>query len=632
MALRLVQDDVSYLMNGMDGGNYIPQVPELTWEKRFGDCKAKSLLLLTMLRELGIEAEPVLIRTEGGDALPSLAPMPGNFNHVIVRAVIGGKNYWLDGTTSGVRLDSIDEVPRFFYGLPLREDGADLVKLDTRLQSAPDRSVRLTLDQRAGLRVPAIYDVTIELRGTGGARWRALADQGNDDMRKKSVTGIINSVIGDGQVVDQSIRYDAEKGVAVLTARGVLDTGWERDGKDYRFEAPAQAARQVGFEADRARAAWRAIPLNLSGPVYYASSTDVLLPEDAKVAFEGTPDPVTVTIGGVELSSNAKLAGPRLTVAQSMRSLDEELPADRIAPARRDLARFEKQLPVLRTSGDVRELWQYFGKDRARLSALEALYAKGIAEAEADDITPLTNRASFRAGIYDHAGSLADIEAAMKIEDSRDLYLARSALRRELGDWDGALADTQEAEALQPDGSTYGDQIYMLGLMGRADEGLTLAEDFETMTKDQTQSTSMMASALGWSGRGEEGLELLDALIAKRPADGTLLNEACWQASLWGKMDATRFETCTKAVEKSDNSAAALDSRAMAYFRLGNFAAAKADLDAALLAEPYLTESRLMRGIVRKALGDEGGKEDIALALKMQPSLAKAYKAWGLSF
>ncbi|OYU73995.1 MAG: hypothetical protein CFE32_19220, partial [Alphaproteobacteria bacterium PA3] len=185
LALRLVQDDVSYLMNGMDGGNYIPQAPEETWEKRFGDCKAKSLLLLTILRELGIEAEPVLVRSQGGDALPSLAPMPGNFDHVIVRAVIGGANYWLDGTTAGVRLDSIDVVPRFFHGLPLRETGADLMPLDTRVQATPDRLVRLTLDQRAGLRVPAIYDVTIEFRGSTGAGWRAMADQGNADMREQ---------------------------------------------------------------------------------------------------------------------------------------------------------------------------------------------------------------------------------------------------------------------------------------------------------------------------------------------------------------------------------------------------------------------------------------------------------------
>ena len=632
LALRLVQDDVSYLMNGMDGGNYVPQAPEETWDKRFGDCKAKSLLLLTMLRELGITAEPVLVRSQGGDALPSLAPMPGNFDHVIVRAIIDGKNYWLDGTTAGVRRDSIDAVPRFFHGLPLREEGADLMPLDTRVQMAPDRAVRLTVDQRAGLRVPAVYDVTIEFRGTTGAGWRAMADQGNADMRKEAVRSMVHQAIGEGQMIDHTLRYDAEAGLAVLAARGITSTAWVRDGKDYRFEAPAQAAREVGFDADRARAAWRAIPLSLNGPVYFASNAVVLLPDDAKVTFEGTAALVAATIGGVELASTAKLEGSRLTIAQTMRTSEAELAADRIAPARRELARFDKQLPVLRSAGEVRELWQYFGKDRARLSALEALYARGIAEAEPDDVSPLTNRASFRAGIYDHAGALADVEAAMAIEGSRDLFLARAALRRELGDLAGALADTQEAEALQPDGSTYSDQIYMLGLLGRSADGVTLAEDFEAITKDRSVAAQVMAAALGWNAQAGEGLDLLDEMIAQRPTDGALLNAQCWEAAIWDKMDEARLEACTKAVEKSDNPAAALDSRALAYFRLGNLDAAKADLDAALLAEPYLVGTRLLRGIIRKAMGDAAGKDDIALALTMQPSLAKAYKAWGLEF
>lgn len=630
MALRQVQDDVSYLLRGMDGGNYIPQKPEETWDNRFGDCKAKSLLLLAMLRELGIEAEPVLVRSQGGDALPQLAPMPGNFNHVIVRAVIGGKNYWLDGTTSGVRLDTIDEVPRFFYGLPLRGEGADLIRLDTRVQSAPDRTVRLSLDQRSGIRVPAIFDIAIEFRGSTGAQWRSMADQGNADMRDEAVNTIVSQII-DGQIVERGLRYDAEAGVAVVSAKGLVGTPWEREGKNYRFKAPAQAAREVSFEADRARAAWRAIPLRLNGPVYFASNTEVTLPEDASIALEGISTPTNATIGGVEITSEAKLEGPRLTVVQTMRSLDEELPADRIAPARRELAKFDKQLPVLRTAGEVRELWQYFGKDRALLAPLEALYAKGIAEAEPDDATPYTNRASFRAGIYDYAGALADVEAAMKIEDSRDLFASRAAIRLELGDIEGALADTQEAEALQPDGSTYSDQILLLGLLGRSAEGVTLAEDFEAISKDRSQAVQVMATALGWAGRADEGLDLLGELLEDRPTDGILLNELCWEAGIWNRMDDTRFAACTAAVEKSENSASALDSRAMAHFRLGNFAAAKADLDEVLQAEPYLAESRLMRGIVRKAMGDAGGKEEIALALKMKPSLAATYKAWGIS-
>jgi tetratricopeptide (TPR) repeat protein len=633
MALRLVQDDISYLMNGMSGGNYIPQAPEETWEKRFGDCKAKTLLLLTMLRELGIEAEPVLVRSEGGDALPSLSPMPGNFDHVIVRAVIGGTNYWLDGTTSGVRADTLDEVPRFFHGLPLRNAGAELMPLDTRAQSTPDRMVRLTVDQRAGLRVPATFDVTIEYRGTIGAGWRSMASQGSEEMREDAVASAITEVIGDGQVVEHSVRYDAEAGLAVLTGRGIMTSAWKRDGTDYKFEPPAQAARDVGFEADRARSAWRAIPLQLNGPVYFTSTAEVLLPDDvAGVKLEGSAAPVSATIGGVELASTAKLEGRKLMIDQSMRTVKEELAADAIGAARRELNRFDRQLPVLRSQGEVRELWQYFGKDRARLSTLEALYAKGIAKAKPDEPYPLINRAGFRMGIFDFAGALADVEAAMKIEDSRDLIYARATLRRELGDMSGALADLVEAEALQPDGSTYGEQIELLALLGRAEEGLALAEDFEALTKERAEGVTVMASALGWQGAADEGIDLLDGMIAQRPTDGSLLNALCWQAAIWSQMDEMRLDSCTKAVEKSDNAPTALDSRAMAHFRLGNLAAAKADIDAALLAEPYQVESRLLRGIILREMGDNSGKDEIALALKMRPSLAATYKAFGLTF
>ncbi len=633
LALRLVQDDVSYLMNGMAGGNYIPQAPEETWEKRFGDCKAKTLLLLTMLRELGIEAEAVLVRSQGGDALPNLVPMPGNFDHVIVRAQIGGKNYWLDGTTAGVRIDTIDEVPRFFHGLPLRDEGAGLMPLDTRVQTTPDRAVKLTLDQRAGLRVPATFDVTIEFRGTAGAGWRTMADQGSNEMRKNAVASAVTDVIGDAQVVDHAVCYDAETGLAVLTARGIMSSAWTRDGTDYRFEPPAQAARNVGFEADRARSAWRNLPLQLGGPVYFTSTAEVLLPDDvAGVTFEGSAAPLTSTIGGVELASSAKLDGGKLTVEQMMRTLQEELSADAIGAARRELNRFDRQLPVLRSAGQVREMWQYFGKDRPRLSALEALYAKAIAEADPDDAWPLINRASFRIGIYDHAGALEDVEAAMAIADSRDLFYARAGLRRELGDLDGALADLAEAEALQPDGSTYGEQIELLALLGRADEGLALAEDFEALTKERGAGVEVMATALGWQGAADEGLDLLDGMIAQRPTDGGLLNALCWQAAIWSKMDDVRMASCTKAIEKSDNAATALDSRALAHFRLGNLVAAKADIDAALLAEPYQVESRLLRGIILREMGDKTGKDEIALALKMRPSLAATYKAFGLTF
>ncbi|MEE4201320.1 transglutaminase-like domain-containing protein [Erythrobacter sp.] len=197
LALQLVQDRVSYLLNGLNGGNYLPQAPEETWAKRFGDCKAKSVLLLAMLRELGIEGEIVLVRTIGGDALPMLAPMPANFDHMIVRAQIDGKEYWLDGTAGGTRLANIDEVPRFHYALPLRMEGSDLIALSERAQSTPDRILRVSFDHSAGIRLPAMVDVEIAYLGQMGAPWQTISRQNDDSAWEEIARGVVSELIGD---------------------------------------------------------------------------------------------------------------------------------------------------------------------------------------------------------------------------------------------------------------------------------------------------------------------------------------------------------------------------------------------------------------------------------------------------
>ena len=61
MALALVQEKVRYLLIEMNGGGYRPTNADVTWSRRYGDCKAKTVLLIALLRELGVAARPVLV-------------------------------------------------------------------------------------------------------------------------------------------------------------------------------------------------------------------------------------------------------------------------------------------------------------------------------------------------------------------------------------------------------------------------------------------------------------------------------------------------------------------------------------------------------------------------------------------
>ena len=60
---KVAQERVRYVALLLDEGAYVPAGADETWERKFGDCKGKTVLLLALLDRLGIAAEPMLIST-----------------------------------------------------------------------------------------------------------------------------------------------------------------------------------------------------------------------------------------------------------------------------------------------------------------------------------------------------------------------------------------------------------------------------------------------------------------------------------------------------------------------------------------------------------------------------------------
>lgn len=109
-AIRFVQDDIRYLGLEMGRNSHEPHQPWETLDARWGDCKDKTLLLVALLRELGLEAYPALVNTRLQHRLAEKLPSPFLFDHVIAQVIDGGRVYWIDGTISdqGGALATID--------------------------------------------------------------------------------------------------------------------------------------------------------------------------------------------------------------------------------------------------------------------------------------------------------------------------------------------------------------------------------------------------------------------------------------------------------------------------------------------------------------------------------------------
>ena len=264
-ALELVQDKIRYLAVGINGGNYVPQKPARTWEVRYGDCKAKTLLLLAMLRAMGIEAEPVLAHTSLGDFVPERLPSALAFNHVLVRATIAGEILWLDGTGTGSRLADIHDAPPFRHVLPVRSGGAQLIDIPANAIRTPLVDISVEADESASVELPSLFAATAVVRGNVAAMLTIAEAQLGEKERREMIARFFQGPLGEAQLSSARMTTDPASGTVTLTIRGVTSTLWARDGR-IRKQDLGPNPRGLQFEPDRSRPAWRAIPVAAPGP------------------------------------------------------------------------------------------------------------------------------------------------------------------------------------------------------------------------------------------------------------------------------------------------------------------------------------------------------------------------------
>lgn len=280
-ALKLVQQDVRYTYVGLNGGNLQPAAAEMTWQRRYGDCKAKTALLLALLGQLGIAAEAVLVNTSGNDdGLEQRLPMPQLFDHVLVRARIDGRPYWLDGTLPPVAPPALEPVYPISRVLPLSLAGTPLERLPWHPAAVPEEIHLFDADARAGFDKPARVTMTSVIRGIPGLRQDAQLSvlspsQRLAVFRQNALGGVFQSID------DVQWRFDEKAGASVLriTGSGMLD--WDDQGAGSKgmaligggFSPPDRRVRPAGQD--------QTVPY-YSKPEFECYATTIRLPASTK--------------------------------------------------------------------------------------------------------------------------------------------------------------------------------------------------------------------------------------------------------------------------------------------------------------------------------------------------------------
>lgn len=280
-ALKLVQQNVRYVYVGLDGGNYIPSTADETWQRRYADCKGKTALLLALLSGLDIDAEAVLVNNAGtDDGLDNRLPSPQMFDHVLVRARIDGKLYWLDGTLPFVVPPGLLPVFPYRWVLPLSPQGTALEHIEWQPAEQPDEIVMFEIDARAGFDKDAQITSTSIVRGLKGLQQQV---QLSGLTQGQLLEGLRQQMIGDTwqSIDDVHWRYDQKAQASVLTISGKGGIDWDDDGNGARSLALPGGGFSPPNKRLRASDQDQALPY-VNAPEYDCRVTTVRLPTETQ--------------------------------------------------------------------------------------------------------------------------------------------------------------------------------------------------------------------------------------------------------------------------------------------------------------------------------------------------------------
>jgi tetratricopeptide (TPR) repeat protein len=378
MALALTEDAIRYLFVGLGQGNLKPAAADDTWQRRFGDCKAKTTLLLALLDGLNIPAEAALVSTQQGDGLDARLPGSARFDHVIVRAVVAGKVTWLDGTRSGDTAISQLDVPKFNWALPLHlassANPAKLERLIVPVQATPTMVYDLQFDASAGLTVPAKVHAEITLwRDSGLNMKQSLANipAGELDRRLKDYWRSLYDFITADKI---TTRYDTTDFSQHLILDGTAKMDWNQaQGAGY-YEIDGS---RVGFKPDYHRDAGpdADAPFDISFPEYVENRTRIILPGDAS-GFKIDGGNVDQTLVKREFYRKTAITGNVLTMVARQRPLGDEITL-------KDALAAEETLKTMSKRSAYVEVTARYDKTPADLKS--ALENKGVDEKDFAD-------------------------------------------------------------------------------------------------------------------------------------------------------------------------------------------------------------------------------------------------------
>lgn len=427
-AIAYVQNEIRYFSVSFDESTHRPAAPALTLQRRYGDCKDKSLLLVSLLRQLGVRADIVLASTSRYKNLDAIPPSPGVFDHVIVKLVHDGKEYFVDPTQVG-QAGTLETMGQYLTGaevLVVDKSSRKLVTIHNTASyaAAPNSELHETLSW-PDFDQPATLESRLIVRGKYADSMRQGAQRLSKQFDVIRTRYLLQRYPDARRIGTAVLSDDRQANELTIVDRYTIDKAAElhQNTRFIKF-GPANF-----LDAIRVAGAERSTPMVLpDAPQWLRYSVEMTLPANVSAMFD--PRSEQLNNDYFKLKLNEKFRGNTMRM-----DLELKIVADSVPPA-----------GMKNYLGDLKRM----GEMIRGVLPISPNLVKAAAPANSDPAQLLAKR--FRdqqeteLGLYSRVikdGKLAGMDLAAT-------HAARAVAYSNLMKTDDALADMQQAIKLDP--------------------------------------------------------------------------------------------------------------------------------------------------------------------------------------
>lgn len=320
MALRFVQNDIRYL--GIEIGEYThrPHSPAETFNKRYGDCKDKSLLLAAILRTRDIPADLVLVNTGMKEHVVDWLPGK-NFNHVIVRLKIDGSVKYVDPTASNQYGSLMSTyLPNYGKGLVISAASTDLEKIpfDNEGSIVVNETFDISEDSTVTLLVETVYfnrDAN-DIRST--FKYSSMAEM------EKNYEEYYSRLYGNARMsTEMSYEDDTINNFVTVREDYILKDAWTESNGEKTLEV---GSRMIYDRLTEPVKKAMNKPLHLYYPANITHNITLHTMEETSVNDE----PIEILEDDYLFRFNATAEGKSITIKYEYRSFNDHIPVEHL--------------------------------------------------------------------------------------------------------------------------------------------------------------------------------------------------------------------------------------------------------------------------------------------------------------